>query len=62
MSLKLLVITEDVNFQKVSISKNSWQKNKVHLLGTIFNGGLIHLWCSSEYFKQRDGVCVIKSK
>ena len=30
----------------------------MHLLGTIFNGGLIHIWWSSEYLGQQDGVCV----
>ncbi len=30
----------------------------VHLLGTIFSSGWIHIWCSSEYLGQQDGVCV----
>ncbi len=34
----------------------------MHLLGTIFSGGLIHIWCSSEYLGQQNGVCGIESK
>ena len=33
-----------------------------HLLGTIFSGGRIHIWCSSEYFWQQDGVCGNQNK
>ncbi len=33
----------------------------VHLLGTIFSGGLIHIY-SSEYLSQQDGVRGIESK
>lgn len=28
------------------------------LLWTIFSTGKIHIWRSSEYFGQQDGVCV----
>ncbi len=34
----------------------------VHLFGTIFSGGLIHIWSSGEYLGQQDGVCGIESK
>ncbi len=34
----------------------------VHLLWTIFSGGLVHIWCFSEYLGQQDGVCGIESK
>lgn len=34
----------------------------VHLIGTIFSGGLIHIWFSSEYLWQKDGVCGTESK
>ncbi len=32
------------------------QEEMVHLLGTIFSGGLIHMWYSSVIFWQQDGV------
>lgn len=28
------------------------QEEMVHLWGTIFSGGLICIWCSSEYFPE----------
>lgn len=34
----------------------------LHLIGTIFSGGLIHIWFSSEYLWQKDGVCGTESK
>ncbi len=34
----------------------------VHLLGTIFSGGSIHTYCTSEYLVQQDGLCGIESK
>ena len=34
----------------------------VHLWGTIFRCGLIHIWRSSEHLRQQDGVFGIKSK
>ncbi len=33
------------------------QEEILHLLGTIFSGGLIHIWCSSEYLQQQDCMC-----
>lgn len=33
----------------------------MHWLGTIFSGGLIHIWCSSECLWQEDGVCVSRT-
>jgi len=33
----------------------------VHLLGTIFIRGLIHIRCSFEYLWQQDAVCVFDS-
>ena len=37
------------------------QEEMVHLLGTIISGGLIHIWCCSEYLWQQDGVCETES-
>ncbi len=34
----------------------------VHLLGTVFSGGLMHIWCASEFLGQQDGACGIQSK
>ncbi len=34
----------------------------MHLLGTSFNCGLIHIWCSSEYLWQQDNVCGMDSR
>ena len=32
------------------------------LLGTIFSGGLIHIWGSSEYLQHRNNISGIDSK
>ncbi len=37
------------------------QGDIVHLLRITFSGGLIHIWCSSEFLGQQDGVCGIES-
>jgi len=31
----------------------------VHLMGTIFSGGLIHIWCSPEYLGQQISAVVL---
>lgn len=33
-----------------------------NMLGTIFSGGWLHIWCSSKYLWQLDSVCEIESK
>lgn len=33
-----------------------WNEKGFRLLGTIFSSRRIHIWCSSEYFQQQDGV------
>lgn len=60
--LYLLASTNPEHFSKFwSKSLNTVFKVKqeeiVHLLGTTFSGGLIIIWCSSEYLWQED-VCV----
>lgn len=38
------------------------EEETVNLLGTIFSGGVICIWCCSVYSWQRGSVCEIESK
>lgn len=66
--LKLIIqkttVLKRFSFNKKNL-KNSWveqflgnfkQDNVLHFMGTIFSGGLIHIWYASLYKRQQGGV------